>query len=264
MSYTEEQLRAALAEGVAPGSPDIQQIVRRGRRIRRRRRAGLTLAGLAVAATASLGVQGVLVGTAQVVERPPTTVTVSAAPGLPPENKQAVPPAPLIASESSARVPAEKAVKFRPLSFFTSYRIVCADADAWVIVRTKRQGGTVSRCGPKGMTMSENKESAPSGWLKRTQEFEVWVLPADAPILSPRRGTGPDPYAGCTVARKDVGWCDGKYLSMPLVRQPGALEKLVAEIRSRPGAWAVGVYDRADATDPVPTVTHTITVTPTE
>jgi hypothetical protein len=50
-----------------------------------------------------------------------------------------------------------------------------------------------------------------------------------------------------------------------LVRQPGVLEKLVEETKSRPGAWAAGVYDRADATDslPTPTATTTVTVKPT-
>ncbi|NUP62285.1 MAG: hypothetical protein HOW71_08915, partial [Nonomuraea sp.] len=222
--------------------------------------AGLTLAGLAAA---SLGVQSLWVGTAQVSERPTTTAVVSAAPSLPPEDTRAVPPAPLIASQSSATVPAGKTVKFRPLSLFTSYRIVCADPHAWVIIRSKGGSGTVRRCGPKGLSSSSSRESVSSGWLKRRQQIEVWVLPADAPILDSGGGGGSDPYAACAVAKKDVGWCDGKYLWIPLVRQPDALKKLVEETRSRPGAWAVGVYDRADATDPVPTVTTTVTLKPT-
>ncbi|PRX43100.1 hypothetical protein B0I32_1606 [Nonomuraea fuscirosea] len=263
MSYTEEQLRAALAESVASGSPDVQQIVRRGRRIKRRRRAGFTLAGLGAAATVFLGVQGVRVGTAHVAEQPPARVTASAAPSLPPEDTRAVPPAPLIASQSSATMPSVKTVKFRPLSFFTSYTIVCTDPEAWVIIRREGGGGGMRRCGQKGASSHSSKESVPSGWLERTQQIEVWVLPADTPIHDPRRGAGSDPYAGCTVARKDVGWCDGKYLQIPLVRQPGALKKLVEETRSRPGAWVVGVYDRADATDPIPTATTTVTLKPT-
>ncbi|MFC4117385.1 hypothetical protein [Nonomuraea zeae] len=264
MNYTEEQLRAALAEHITPGSPDVQQIVRQGQRMKRRRRARLTLGSLAAAATALLGVQGVWVSTAQVAQRPPTTAPVPAAPSLPPEDTRAVPPAPLIASQSSATVPDRKTVKFRPLSFFTSYTIVCADPDAWVVIRSWGGSGTVSRCGRRGVSGSERKESVPSGWLQHTQQIEVWVLPADAPILEPRRGAGSDPYATCAVARKDAGWCDGKYWKVALIRQPGVLEKLVEETRSRPGAWAAAVYDRADATipDPLPTVTRTVTVNP--
>ncbi|GAA0389635.1 hypothetical protein Acor_76910 [Acrocarpospora corrugata] len=262
MNYTEEQLREALAECVIPGSPDVQQIVRRGRRIKRRRRAGLALAGLAAAAAASLGVQHVWVGPVQVAQRPPTTTaTASVAPSLPPENTRAAPPAPLIASRSSDTVLAGKTVEFQPLSFFTSYMIVCADPDAWVITRSR--GGAVSRCGQQGsFIVSESKRSASPGWLERTQEFEVWVLPADLPVHEPMRPTGPDPYAGCTVARKDVGWCDGKYLMNLLVKMPGVLEKLAEETESQPGAWAVGVYDRADATDPFPKPNATDTVQP--
>ncbi|MFC4117368.1 hypothetical protein [Nonomuraea zeae] len=237
MSYTEEQLRAALVERVASGSPDVQQIVRRGRRTKRRRRAGFTLAGLGAAATVFLGVQGVWVGTAHVAEQPLARVTASAAPSLPPEDTRAVPPAPLIASRSSATMPAGKTVKFRPLSFFTSYTIVCTDPKAWVIIRREGgAGGGARRCGQKGASSHSSKESVSSGWLERTQQIEVWVLPADT---------------------------DSKYLQIPLRRQPGALKKLVEETRSRPGAWAVGVYDRADATDPIPTATTTVTLKPT-
>ncbi|MFD0480270.1 hypothetical protein ACFQ0B_78220 [Nonomuraea thailandensis] len=213
MSYTEEHLRAVLAERVASGSPDVQQIVRRGRRIKRRRRAGFTLAGLGAAATVFLGVQGGWVGTAPVAERRPATA--SAAPSLPPEDMRAVPPAPLIASQSSATLPSGKTVKFRPLSFFTSYTVVCTDPEAWVIIRREGGGGGVGRCGQKGASSHSSKESVASGWLERTQQIEVWVLPADAPIHDLRRGAGSGLYAGCTVARKDVSWCDGKYLQIP-------------------------------------------------
>ncbi|WP_329092851.1 MULTISPECIES: hypothetical protein [unclassified Streptosporangium] len=259
MTHTEEELRAVLAERVPGGPPDMREIVRRGRGIRRRRAvAGVALAG-AAAITVAFPAQGLWTGLEPVEKKPPMTAAVSPSSALPPENRTPTYSAPLIASYGSTTMPAGTTVTFQPLSLYTSYKVVCADPKALVVIRSAR-GGSVSSCGKDGANVSSNKESASPDWLERPQSFKVWVLPGDRSTR--RAGPLRTAYDGCKVARKELGLCDGKYVMAALLR-PGVIERLTAELGRRPGRWEVGVYDRAGLTAPPwPIPTRTVTVEP--
>ncbi|MEU4403401.1 hypothetical protein AB0F88_02685 [Streptosporangium sp. NPDC023963] len=254
MIHTEDELRAALAEDVCDTPPDVREIVRRGRRIRRRRAvAGVALAGAAAVAVALVG-QGFW-RSAQPVEEPPTAARISPPPpALPPEDLL---DAPLITSYGFTTMPGSTTVTFQPLSAFTTYLVVCADPKAVVVIRKHNGGGTAGTCGKDGF-YNYNHDRTVS--LERPQRLKIWVLPGDALIDPP--GPHPNPYEGCKVVRKEVGLCDGKYMVSALLR-PGVVERVSAGIERRPGRWAVGVYDQADRTAPPgPTPTRTVTVEP--
>ncbi|MEU8379280.1 hypothetical protein [Streptosporangium sp. NPDC048865] len=121
MIHSEDELRAALAEDVFEGPPDVWEIVRRGRRLRRRRAVtgamGAVGAALVVAAVA-FQAQGFWRGAEPVEKEPPTAARISPSSALPPENSLG---APVIESYGSTTVPDGATVTFRPLSVHTSY-----------------------------------------------------------------------------------------------------------------------------------------------
>ncbi|WP_440097743.1 hypothetical protein [Streptosporangium sp. H16] len=257
MIHTEDELRAVLAEDVSEGLPDVREIVRRGRRIRRRRAvAGGALAVAAVAAVA-FPVQGLWRDAEPVEKESSTAARISPLPALPSKNAL---DAPLIKSYGSTTVPADATVTFQPLSFYTSYRVVCADPKAVVVIREAGGGGSVGRCGGRGADNFYDERSVASDWLERPQPLKIWVLPGDMPIHS--LGAGPKSYDDCKVVRKELGLCDGKYRMSELL-WPGVAERVTAELERRPGRWEIGIYDRAVTTAPPrPTATRTVTVGP--
>ncbi|MER5628171.1 hypothetical protein ABT061_44855 [Streptosporangium sp. NPDC002544] len=264
MTYTEEELRAALAERVLGGPPDVQRIVRRGRRIRRRRIAVGTMLTGAAATAVSLLILGPRSGdevTAEMplaVGAPLTAATRSPSPGLPPENRTSAGSAPLIKKHASQTMVTGTAVTFQPLSPYTSYKLVCADQKAYAVIQAPGGGRSAGRCGKGGLSGSYDKQSVTSDWLKRPQRFKVWVLPEPSVGGSGRAGSG----KGCERVRKEVGLCDGRYVMKKLL-EPGVVERLAAEIGPQPGRWAFGIYDRAGATaPPQPTPTITVTIKP--
>ncbi|MFF3436744.1 hypothetical protein [Streptosporangium sp. NPDC002721] len=265
MTHTEDELRAALADDVVEGLPDVREIVRRGRRIRRRRAvvgtAGAAGAALAVAAAAAVAfpVQGFWRGAEPVEKEPPTAARISPSFALPPENSLG---APLIESYGSTTVPDGATVTFRPLSIHTSYRFVCADPEAMLVMRTASGGSWAGRCGGADVDTVYDWNTVTSDWLERPQSFKIWILPGDTPIHS--LGAEPNSYDDCKVVRKEVGMCDGKYRMSELLR-PGVVERVAAELERQQGRWEVGFYDRAGMTAlprPRPTPTRTVTVGP--
>ncbi|WP_436757032.1 hypothetical protein [Streptosporangium sp. V21-05] len=261
MIHTEGELRAALAEDVFEGPPDVREIVRRGRRIRRRRTvAGVAGVALAVAAVAAVAfpVQGFWRDAEPVRKEPPTAARISPSSALPPKN---VLDAPLIASYGFTTVPEGATVAFRPLSVYTSYRVVCADPEAMVVIREAGGGGSAGRCGGRNVDHFYDGRTVTSDWLERPQSLKIWILPGDLPIRSLDE---PNSYDDCKVARKEVGLCDGEYRMSQLL-WPGVVERVAAELELRPGRWEVGFYDRAGmAAPPEPTPTKTVTVGPDE
>jgi len=188
MSYTERELRAALAEDRLDGPVDIDGIVRRGRRIRRRRR--IAAAALAVAPVVTLA--AVLWPGPWAVDqadRRDGTDQVATEPGPPPELPREVKTsrgavAPLIAWDGRAEMGTGVTVRFRPGSVHTAYRVVCAGRTAFVVIRTP-VGGTLSRCDEAGGSTEEDERSVRADWLTRPQTVSVWVLPANVPITLP-------------------------------------------------------------------------------
>ncbi|MGC5009168.1 hypothetical protein ACLQ2R_00230 [Streptosporangium sp. DT93] len=139
-------------------------------------------------------------------------------------------------------------VTFTPSSFFTGYKVVCDDPQAWVVIshqlKSGEPGGTAGRCSGS-MGGHHDRLSAPSDWLKRPQSLQVWVFPADAPVREVAEAV-----TGCRSIRKSTG-CDEMAQSRALAH-PKVRERLLAEIGERPGGWAVGIYDRPAAAEPVP------------
>ncbi|MET8142883.1 hypothetical protein ABZU32_21475 [Sphaerisporangium sp. NPDC005288] len=253
MTFTEADLRAALADDLRAGLPDVPGIVRRGHRIRRGRAASaVTLAGAAAAAAAVLIARPGL-DPAAVDRTPVTAATVAPPAGLPAMNDL---DNPLIRTVVSTTLITGREITFRPLSVDTSYKIVCDDPRAWVAVRTSDGMGLSGRCGTDGIGNYFTRASVPSDWLRRPQRLRVWVFPADTPIIDHRpRANETERYAGCKVVDDSVGRCDGGYLAEMLL-QPGRVEKLATRLGPRPGRWAIGVYDGPEATlsaTPTPT-----------
>ncbi|WP_344749454.1 hypothetical protein [Streptosporangium vulgare] len=234
----------------------MREIVRRGRRIRRRRTvAGVALAVAAVAVVA-FPVQGLWRDTEPAGKEPPTAARISPPSALPPENSLG---APLIASYGSTTVSDGATVTFQPLSVHTSYRVVCAEPEAVVVIRAANGGGSVGRCGGSVDNFYDERSVTPD-WLERPQPLKIWVLPGDTPIHS--LGTAPNSYDDCKVVRKELGLCDGKYRMSELL-WPGVVERVAAELGRQPGRWEVGLYDRVGMTAPPrPTPTRTVTVEP--
>ncbi|MEV4295489.1 hypothetical protein [Microbispora rosea] len=254
MRHTESDLRTLLDErgreraGGGPAAP-VDAIVRRGRRMRRTRRA--VTAGAAVAFT----ITAVALGNGLLTGRPGADRTTVAA-----QPTGSAQPArwPKLPDRFSVVLGAEKfdlrpikawrfetmgtgqTLTFTPTSYYTGYKVVCDDPRAWVVValplKGGETGGSAGRCGdsPGG---HHDRLSAPSGWLRPGRSLRIWVFPSDAPV----------PKAACPASVKCDETAQGRALLRPEVR-----DQLSAVVGERPGRWTAAVYDRADKTSPLP------------
>ncbi|GAA3130372.1 hypothetical protein GCM10010466_21300 [Planomonospora alba] len=257
MRHTEDDLRTLL-DGYGrerPGgepSADLDAIVRRGRRIRRTRRAAAGGAALACAVAAAVLVGGLPSGPPRADE------AVAARPAPAPTPTAPAPELPdgfpvvlgdqrfdlsIIHSRRFEAVGAAGTVTFTPTSFFTGYQVVCDDPGAWVVTEQRlkggERGGTAGRCGD-GVGGHHDRLSAPSGWLEGPQSLKVWVFPADAPVRE-----AAEAVTGCRPAPAARG-CDESAQARAL-RDPEVRRRLSAEVGERQGRWAVGIYDRPAA-----------------
>ncbi|MEV4889918.1 hypothetical protein AB0K48_11075 [Nonomuraea sp. NPDC055795] len=255
MRHTESNLRTLLEKHAHDPAfeepvPHLDAIIRRGRRTRRARRALSVGAALAVAATAAVLLTGTVRTDRAVVAQPPSSARVEAHPELP-ETFPVVLGAKrftlsLIHSQRFGTTGVHRTVTFTPTSFSTGYKVVCGDPRAWVVVsgplKGGERGGTYGRCGD-GAGGHHDRLSAPSGWLKGRQAVQVWVFPADAPVVKVAEELG-----RCRQYSKSAT-CDERAATVALSRKD-VLERLLAEVGERPGEWAVGVYDRPAAGTP--------------
>jgi hypothetical protein len=248
MGYTEHDLRAALAERVQGGPPDVREIVRRGRALRRRRAAaGVTLA--AALATAVVLLVPRLVGIGSVDKVTPMAATVTPRPHPTPVASGPDRSRPLIKEHRSDRLGVATTITFQRLSHYTTFWVICADPKAFVVVdqrggRKGRSGMSAGPCGGRGFAISGG--SPASGRLERPGSVKVWVLPPDPPAV--RSGRADNEYR-CKALRKDLGLCDGMYLSPELTR-PGVVERLAALIGPERGRWKIQIHDQVGATVP--------------
>ncbi|MBT2233281.1 hypothetical protein [Nonomuraea sp. NEAU-A123] len=254
MRHTESDLRQFLTEfgqDPAGGEPSahLDAIVRRGRRIRRTRRALTAGAAMAVAVTAAGLVNGLPAGPPRadktsVAQRPADSAQVDPGPKLPASFPVVLGAEkfdlPLAYSQRFATMGVGRTVIFTPTSFSTGYKVVCDDPQAWVVIEGRGKGGepsgTAGRCKtPVGG--HHDQLSAPTDWLKHPQSLQIWVFPADASIFEAAKAV-----KDCKPTLKSKG-CDENTVSSAL-RLPEVRERLSAEVGERPGNWAVGVYDR--------------------
>ncbi|MGW5264306.1 hypothetical protein ACWEQG_25315 [Microbispora sp. NPDC004025] len=258
MRHTESDLRTLLDEhgrapaGREPAAP-LDAIVRRGRRMRRTRRA--MTAGVAVACTVTAVVLGndLLTGPPRadrttVAAQPTGSAQAARWPKLPDAmpvvlgaQKFDLHP---IRTWRFETVGAGQTLTFTPTSYFTGSRVVCDDPQAWVVVEMPlkggEMGGTTGRCGDSAGGGHHDRKSAPSGWLKGPQSVRIWVFPADAPVRE----------AACRALPKE---CDEPALAEGrALRRPEVRDRLSAMVGEQPGRWAAGIYDRADEVPPAP------------
>ncbi|MDR8410446.1 hypothetical protein MTP10_17090 [Nonomuraea sp. 3-1Str] len=257
MRHTESDLRDFLAEharhrtGGEP-SPQLDAIVRRGRRMRRTRRAATAVTATALAVTAAGLVNGLVAGPpraqhAAVAQRPVDMAQVKTGPELPGEFHVVLGAEeydlPLLHSERFATTGVGRTVTFAPTSFSTGYKVVCDDPRAWVVtvlpLKGGETGGTAGRCTGRGGG-HHDELSAPSGWLKGPQSLQVWVFPADAPVREAAKA-----LTDCRPAPESRSkGCDDESVQARALMRPRVRERLSALVGERPGRWAVGVYDR--------------------
>ncbi|MER6513418.1 hypothetical protein ABT158_41875 [Nonomuraea sp. NPDC001636] len=253
MRHTESNLRTLLdtyahdATGREP-VPHLDAIVRRGRRMRRVRRS-LNVGVLAVAAVAAVMVTGPDRADQAAVAAPPSSARIQ----TPPEPPKTLTVAlgaekftlPLIHTQRFGTTGVRRSVTFTPTSVSTGYKVVCADPRAWVVVRVplrgSEAGGTSGRCGA-GVGGHHDRLSAPAKWLKGRQTIQVWVFPADAPVVKVVEELG-----RCRPFRKGAT-CD-EQAAGGVLPHPDVLERLSAEVGEQPGEWAIGIYDRPTAAD---------------
>ncbi|MFB4282562.1 hypothetical protein ACBJ59_45215 [Nonomuraea sp. MTCD27] len=259
MRHTESGLGRLLDERSrerAGGEPaaDLDAIVRRGRRIRRTRRAVTAGAALALAVSAAGLANTLLVGPraadqAMVAQRSADSARVEPELKIPEEFKVVLGATKfdlsLIHSERFGTMGAARTVTYTPTSHFTGYKVVCDDPRAWVVTKQRLKGGEMgggaARCGssPAG---HHDERSTPDGWLERPQSLQVWVFPADAPVLEMAQAAD----ITCPSFVKSREECDER-AALVALRRAGVLERLSAQVGERPGRWAVGIYDRAAA-----------------
>ncbi|MFI6290816.1 hypothetical protein ACIBEJ_04485 [Nonomuraea sp. NPDC050790] len=249
MRHTESNLRTLLDQRSHDAAgrvslPRLDEIVRRGRRTRLTRRALGAAAALTAATAAVLLTVPAQPERAVVAAQTPASAGVETPPRLP-ERYAVVLGAEkfslsLIASRHFDTTGVVRTMTFTPTSVFTGFKVVCADPQAWVVVSTLtksgERSGTSGRCG-NGGGGHHDRRSAPSGWLKGPQTVQVWVFPPDAPVVRVAEELG-----HCRRLTED-GTCDERMASAMLPRKD-VLERLFTEVGERPGAWAIGAYDR--------------------
>ncbi|WP_440104076.1 hypothetical protein [Streptosporangium sp. H16] len=270
MSNTENDLRTLLEERGAGGCRDgggtarLEAILARGRAIRRRRTAA-TAAAVVTAGALAVAVVAPSLSAGGGAEAPIVAVAADPTP-VPPPVPTAVPPVPgkdlpatvndlrnrhemrLIHAYRSNTLGVKRTLKFTPTSVFTGFRVVCEDPKAVVVKMTGtgiHRSGSARECGSgwPGLTSQHDKESAPPGWTSREQSATVWVLP-------PRPRISREALKKLKCPEKEVertGMCRGHYMISDLIgprMDTRVLERVLANVGSKPGRWAIGVYDR--------------------
>lgn len=121
---------------------------------------------------------------------------------------------PLIASQQHNRMGVPIHLRFTALSTDTIYNVRCSVPGSWMVIKTDSPGRSTSigRCGPHDQLAQFDVQSAGPAWSGRTHTWEVWVLPPKAQIDA--------------------------------MTDPDTIDKVAARTGTRPGAWAVGIYDR--------------------
>ncbi|MFC6884924.1 MULTISPECIES: hypothetical protein [Actinomadura] len=121
---------------------------------------------------------------------------------------------PLIQSEQHDRMGEPVRLRFTALSTDTIYNVRCSVPDSWLVVKTDSPGraADIGRCGPRDHLAQFDPQSAGTAWAGRPHTWELWVLPPEAEI----NGT----------------------------TDPEKIDKVAARTGTRPGTWAVGIYDR--------------------
>ncbi|WP_242910969.1 hypothetical protein [Actinomadura terrae] len=217
MPYAEEELTAVLRNfsgGASPNPGRVDQVVRRGRSIRRRRRGGVLAAGtMAVAAAAALTVSPgpghqPMDDVVPVAVRLPLKVPL-------PEAAQRGEVVALVQSVRRQRMGEMAALRFTARSANTLFNVRCAVPNSWLITRLDTPGrpGSVGRCGPDDHVSQLDKQSAGPGWVGSARTLEVWVLPPQAPVTAET--------------------------------SPSSVALIASETGLWDGAWAVGIYDQA-------------------
>jgi hypothetical protein len=220
MPYAEEELVAVLEESCegAPANPArADQVVSRGRRMRHRRRAGR----VAVAATGVAALVAVALAGPGATNRTDPSDAVPVSVRLPVEvplpgsasgfSREMLP---LIETVQRERMGERTVVKFTALSTDTLSNIRCSVPGSWVFVQTDSPGraGSLHRCTPGDNVSQFERRAAGDEWAGRPRTWEVWVLPPDAPIT--------------------------------YETDPEEIPALADKIGRKPGAWAIGIYDR--------------------
>lgn len=159
----------------------------------------------------------------------------------------------LIEAYRSETTGAPYRLTFQPTSRFTGIRVACADPKWWVVIVSgegARRSSSVtdscpsdvrpSRRDDAGLSSRHDETSTPADWTRKEQTVTVWVLPSDAPVISASDAA----RKGCREGGREIRKCHGKY-TMSALLDPKVMARLTAELGTRPGRWAVGVYDRA-------------------
>ncbi|GAA2211366.1 hypothetical protein GCM10009850_068250 [Nonomuraea monospora] len=247
MTHTESDLRELLTRRAREqgGGAGLDAIIRRGRRVRRTRRAFMAgAAALAVTTVALAGMQLRPAGP-PVAQQPVDSAQVEQpVPEVPGKFEVRLGAKqfdmPLIHSERFDTLGA-RTVTFTPTSTYTGSKVLCEDPRAWVVTTERLKGGEsgggAARCGDGRGGMHHDELSAPDGWLDGPQTLKVWVFPSDAPVREVAKAV-----TGCRMFGKDTG-CD-ESAQLHALTNPKVRERLLAELGERPGRWAVGIYDR--------------------
>ncbi|WP_131741422.1 hypothetical protein [Actinomadura roseirufa] len=213
--YAEEELAIALrkgSEGAPPNAGRLEQVVRRGRSIRRRRGA-VAAAGLAAVMATGLVAYGGGGAGAPADDAVPVAVRLPLKLGLPAAQGGIVTGSlPLVTSVQRQRMGETALVRFAALSDYTLFNVRCAVPNSWVFTEGPGTQGSVGRCGPGDGVFQMDRGVGGPHWIGNTHTLRVWVLPPQAIV---KDGTAPQD-APAIAARTGV-W---------------------------EGAWAVGVYDR--------------------
>jgi hypothetical protein len=223
MPNTEHELITMLRERTqdAPTGPGrSEKAAALGRRMLRRRRA--TRTAMTAGAAATVAAVAMLVGTDDTVPAQAVPVSVRLPAEVPlPGNADHLLRAeklPLIEAQQHGKMGEPVRLRFTALSTDTMFNVRCSVPDSWLVVKSDNPGrsGSIGRCGPQDNLSQHDSQSAGPAWTGRPHTVEVWVLPSEA--ITDERNP-PDPYTD-------------------------ALEKAAKRVGTRPGMWAVGVYDR--------------------
>ncbi|GAA1584820.1 hypothetical protein GCM10009678_79260 [Actinomadura kijaniata] len=221
MPQTEEELVALLrerAEGAPADPARADRAAALGRRMLRRRRTVRALVATGAVAAVAAVLPAVPGDPGRVGPADATLVSVRLPDQVPLPGRAGhlfrEERLPLVASRQRDRMGVPVRFRFTALSTDTIYNVRCSVPDSWMVVKTDSPGRATSigRCGPRDQLGQFDARSAGRSWSGRAHEWEVWVLPPDARIDA--------------------------------TTDPDDIDEIAARTGTRPGAWAVGVYDR--------------------